>query len=100
MGHIHDVYDADKHFIIDPVTRTITYSESDKLILIQNDHNSERYTFEMPKMERLIIPGRQLRSKASVFLAPCTIQRPSLKLIQIFWNSGRAKWLLQWKKRS
>ena len=50
MGHIHDVYDADKHFIIDPVTRTITYSESDKLILIQNDHNSERYTFEMPKL--------------------------------------------------
>lgn len=50
MGHIHDVYDTNRHFAIDPVTRTITYAESDKLILIQNDHNSERYTFEIPKM--------------------------------------------------
>ena len=50
MGHIHDVYDTNRHFVIDPVTRTITYAESDKLILIQNDHNSERYTFEIPKM--------------------------------------------------
>lgn len=50
MGHIHDVYDTNRHFAIDPVTRTITYAGSDKLILIQNDHNSERYTFEIPKM--------------------------------------------------
>ena len=50
MSHIHDIYDTNRHFMIDPIMRSITYAETDKLILIQNDHNSERYTFEIPKM--------------------------------------------------
>jgi hypothetical protein len=37
-----------KHFIIDPTTRIIT-STSDENVLIQGDHNSERYTFEIPR---------------------------------------------------
>lgn len=48
VGHIHSIYDADKHFIIDPITRVIT-ALSEKLTLIVNDHNSERYTFEIPR---------------------------------------------------
>lgn len=47
MAHKHPVYDTDKHFIIDPSTRQIT-NESGKLVLAQNDHNSERFTFEIP----------------------------------------------------
>lgn len=49
MTHTHNITDADKHFIIDPVTRTIK-NESDKLVIAQGDHNSERYTFEVPRI--------------------------------------------------
>ena len=48
MAHKHSVYDTDLHFKIDNVTRNIT-SESGKVILMQNDHNSERFTFEIPR---------------------------------------------------
>ena len=48
MAHIHDVYDQDNHFIIDPITRDIT-SQSEKISITQYDHNSERFTFEIPK---------------------------------------------------
>lgn len=48
MAHEHSVYDSDKHFRIDPATREII-NESGKIVLIQHDHNSERFTFEIPK---------------------------------------------------
>lgn len=53
MAHLHKIHDTDKHFVIDPITRVITnVSESDpkpKIIVIQGDHDSERFTFEMPR---------------------------------------------------
>lgn len=48
MTHIHSIYDTDAHFIIDPVKRSIT-SESGKVQLMQHDHNSERFTFQIPR---------------------------------------------------
>lgn len=48
MSHKHSVLDHDTHFIIDPATRAITTS-SEKLHVMQYDHNSERLTFEMPR---------------------------------------------------
>lgn len=48
MGHKHPVYDTDKHFIIDPITKQIS-TDSPKLVLAQKSHNSERITFEIPK---------------------------------------------------
>ena len=48
MSHLHSVYDNDKHFSIDPATREIK-NESGKVVLINHDHNSERFTFEIPK---------------------------------------------------
>ena len=48
MSHTHNVVDTDKHFIIDAATRAIT-TESKELTLMQGDHNSEIYTFEMPR---------------------------------------------------
>lgn len=50
MLHRHQVYDSDPHFKIDPVTRAITNDESKKTILMQNDHNSERFSFEIPRL--------------------------------------------------
>nr|DAU02050.1 MAG TPA: hypothetical protein [Caudoviricetes sp.] len=49
MAHLHPVYDTDPHFSINPDSRVITYMSTDKLIIIQEDHNSERYTFEIPR---------------------------------------------------
>lgn len=49
MAHAHSVYDNDRHFSIDPVTREIK-NESGKFKLIRYDHNSERFTFEIPKV--------------------------------------------------
>lgn len=48
MAVRHGVKDADTHFIIDPITRTIQ-NQTGKLVLIQYDHNSERFTFECPR---------------------------------------------------
>lgn len=48
MAHIHSIYDTDPHFVIDPKTRKIK-NDSGKVILIQGDHNSERFTFEIPR---------------------------------------------------
>ena len=45
----HSIYDTDKHFVINPITREIV-SESNKILLIQHDHNSERITFELPRL--------------------------------------------------
>lgn len=49
MAHKHSVYDVDTHFTIDPITRQITNAGSAKSILMQSDHNSERFTFEIPR---------------------------------------------------
>ena len=46
--HKHPVYDTDLHLIIDPVTRAVN-NNSGKTVLMQNDHNSERFTFELPR---------------------------------------------------
>lgn len=48
MAHEHSVNDNDKHFKIDPVTRQIE-NTTGKVVLIQHDHDSERFTFEIPK---------------------------------------------------
>lgn len=50
MAHSHQVVDDDKRFIIDSATRTISNPATNKLILIQHDHNSEIFTFELDKV--------------------------------------------------
>ena len=49
MAHLHSVYDTDLHFKIDAITRVITNQATLKTKLIQYDHNSERFTFEIPR---------------------------------------------------
>lgn len=48
MAHVHKMRDSDNHFVVDPVTRSIS-NKSLKSILVQNDHNSEIFTFEVPR---------------------------------------------------
>ena len=49
MAHAHSILDTDARFIIDPITRAINGKTHKKLTLIQGDHNSERFTFEIPQ---------------------------------------------------
>lgn len=49
MAHKHSVYDTDSHFVINPVTRAIRDASTTKNTLIQYDHNSERFSFEIPR---------------------------------------------------
>lgn len=48
MAHLHEMRDADSHFEIDPLTRSIKNSGS-KSVLVQYDHKSEIFTFELPR---------------------------------------------------
>jgi hypothetical protein len=45
----HPVYDTDQHFTIDPITRALV-TQMKKLTLVQGSHNSERFTFDFPRM--------------------------------------------------
>lgn len=50
MAHDHTIYDSDQHYSIDPISRAITNnSPSAKVVLMQNDHNSERLSFDIPR---------------------------------------------------
>lgn len=50
MPHIHEVLDADKHFIIDPCTGELVNYTPEKNSVRQFAHNSERLTFELPRI--------------------------------------------------
>ena len=50
MAHIHEVIESDKCFTIDQITRAIINDAGNKKTqLIQNDHNSERFAFQLPR---------------------------------------------------
>lgn len=48
--HSHTVSDPDDYFVIDPDTRQISNLSGIPNVLMQNDHNSEVYTFEIPRV--------------------------------------------------
>lgn len=50
MPHDHIIVDDDRRFIIDSETRAITNVSGNKPLLMQRDHKSERFTFEMPRV--------------------------------------------------
>lgn len=47
--HQHPVKDVGFLFEIDPISRAITYLGTNPLLLMQFDHDSERYTFRLPR---------------------------------------------------
>lgn len=49
MSHIHNVNDSDNKFIIDGVCRAIKNASTSKTTVMQFDHNSEVFTFEVPR---------------------------------------------------
>ena len=49
MAFTHGVLEDDSRFVIDADTRDRTYVGEKEILLVQNDHNSERCTFAIPK---------------------------------------------------
>lgn len=49
MTHPNIIIDSDTHFLIDAATRQIRNTASSKISVMQNDHNSERLTFSIPR---------------------------------------------------
>lgn len=49
MSHIHNVYDSDNKFIVDGISRIIKNASTSKTTVMQFDHNSEVFTFEVPR---------------------------------------------------
>lgn len=49
LSHIHNVTDSDNKFIIDGISRTIKNASTSKTTVMQFDHNSEVFTFELPR---------------------------------------------------
>lgn len=49
MSHLHNVTDSDNKFIVDGISRTIKNASTSKTTVMQFDHNSEVFTFEVPR---------------------------------------------------
>ena len=49
MAHVHPILDDDRQFIIDPNSRSISY-DGEVITLVQGDHNSEVFSFEIPRI--------------------------------------------------
>ena len=49
MSHIHNVTDSDNKFIVDGISRVIKNASTSKTTVMQFDHNSEVFTFELPR---------------------------------------------------
>ena len=49
VEHKHSVPDSDTYFLINPYTREIENTAYNKTVLMRGDHNSERFTFEIPR---------------------------------------------------
>ena len=49
MSHFHNINDADNKFIIDGISRVIKNTSTSKTTVMQFDHNSEVFTFEVPR---------------------------------------------------
>ena len=49
MSHLHNVYDSDNKFIVDGLSRAIKNASTSKTTVMQFDHNSEVFTFELPR---------------------------------------------------
>lgn len=49
MAHNDKIRDTETHFLIDPLTRSISNASAANNTIVQYDHNSERFTFEIPR---------------------------------------------------
>ena len=73
VEHDHNLIDADPHFSIDTITRAITNTTSKKVMLMQYDHNSERFSFDIDRN----IEGHDVLDCDAVHIHFCNINSSS-----------------------
>ena len=49
LSHIHEVNDSDNKFIVDGISRAIKNTSASKTTVMQFNHNSEVFSFEIPR---------------------------------------------------
>lgn len=64
MSHSDKIKDCDAFFEVNPITRQIINKTPNKIVLMQNDHNSERFTFSLPRY----IEGHDMAESAKAYL--------------------------------
>ena len=64
MQHNDKIKDTDAYFEVDAITRQINNKTPTKIVLMQGDHNSERFTFSLPRF----IEGHDMAESASAKL--------------------------------
>lgn len=70
MKQKHSVYDTDAHFSISAATRSIKNESTTKTTVIQNDHNSERFTQQ--NCRRVHLPSQLLKkARANPLIDSC-----------------------------
>ncbi len=64
MAHNEKIKDCDAFFEVNPITRQIINKTPNKIVLMQGDHNSERFTFSLPRY----IEGHDMAESAKAYL--------------------------------
>jgi hypothetical protein len=64
MSHNDKIKDMDAFFEVNPITRQIVNKTPAKIVLMQGDHNSERFTFSLPRY----IEGHDMAESAKAYL--------------------------------
>lgn len=64
MAHEDKIKDTDAFFVVDAITRQIKNMTPQKIVLVQGDHNSEKFTFSLPRY----IEGHDMAESASANL--------------------------------
>lgn len=79
---MHSIYDFDTRFKIDGITRKISNESHGKSTLIQYDHNSERFTFEVPN----VIEGHKVEDCTNIEIHYLNIDssNPSNKIAGVY----------------
>lgn len=74
MAHTHNIKDGDAFFEVNPITRQIINKTPAKIVLMQKDHNSERFTFCLPRY----IEGHDMAESAKANLHYVNLTKPEV----------------------
>lgn len=74
MSHNDKIKDCDAFFEVDPITRQIKNMTPAKIVLMQGDHNSEKFTFTLPRY----IEGHDMAESAGAKLHYKNVAKPDV----------------------
>lgn len=75
MSHADKIKDCDAFFVVDAITRQIINKTPAKIVIMQGDHNSERFTFSLPRY----IEGHDMAESAKAKLHYKNAAKPDIE---------------------